>query len=87
MAFKADSDDARDSLSYKLRKVLSFESRAVFCSDPYIRNPAFVSTQELIDRCDIIVLATPHGEYRKLEIPDDKIVVDIWNFWDKGSRI
>jgi UDP-N-acetyl-D-mannosaminuronic acid dehydrogenase len=87
MTFKADSDDIRDSLSFKLRKIFTFESRAVFCSDPYVRYPDFVSPNELVERCDVIVLATPHGEYKTLNIPDDKIVVDIWNFWEGGCRI
>ena len=32
MAFKANSDDKRESLSYKVRKILSFESGSVLCS-------------------------------------------------------
>lgn len=87
MTFKADSDDARDSLSYKLRKIFSFESRRVFCSDVYLRDPAFLSAEELVQKSDVIILATPHAEYRNLPIPEDKIVVDVWNFWGKSCRI
>jgi UDP-N-acetyl-D-mannosaminuronic acid dehydrogenase len=84
MAFKANSDDKRESLSYKLRKILGFESRAVLCSDVYIDEPEFVGVDELIQRCDVIVLGTPHVEYRDLAIPESKIVVDIWNLWGGG---
>jgi UDP-N-acetyl-D-mannosaminuronic acid dehydrogenase len=35
MAFKAGSDDIRSSLSYKLRRILSFRARRVLCTDPY----------------------------------------------------
>jgi UDP-N-acetyl-D-mannosaminuronic acid dehydrogenase len=84
MAFKADSDDKRESLSYKLRKILAFESGAVLCSDVYIDEPGFVSAEELIERCDAIVLGAPHAQYRELEIPDSKLVVDIWNLWGGG---
>jgi UDP-N-acetyl-D-mannosaminuronic acid dehydrogenase len=84
MAFKANSDDKRESLSYKLRKILAFECGAVICSDAYIAEPDFVSAEELIQRCDVIVLGTPHAEYRNLKIPDSKIVVDIWNLWGDG---
>jgi UDP-N-acetyl-D-mannosaminuronic acid dehydrogenase len=87
MTFKADSDDARDSLSYKLRKIFSFESRRVLCSDPYISDPGFLTVEELVEKSDIVVLATPHREYRELAIPGDKIVVDVWNFWGNGCRI
>ena len=81
MAFKANSDDKRESLSYKLRKNLAFESRAVVCSDVYIKDPGFVSAEELVRRSDVIFLGTPHEEYRHLIIPDSTIVVDIWNLW------
>ena len=84
MAFKANSDDKRESLSYKLRKILGFESRAVLCSDVYIDEPDFVGVEELIQRCDAVVLGTPHVEYRDLVIPESKIVVDIWNLWGGG---
>ncbi|HEY0797688.1 MAG TPA: UDP binding domain-containing protein, partial [Candidatus Baltobacteraceae bacterium] len=86
-AFKADSDDTRDSLAYKLRKIFAFESRAVLCSDPVVPGSDFVSASELIERSDIIILAAPHREYRALDIPASKIVVDIWNFWGNGCQI
>ena len=36
MAFKAESDDKRDSLSYKLKKLLEVEAQEVLCTDPYV---------------------------------------------------
>ncbi|HTV74713.1 MAG TPA: nucleotide sugar dehydrogenase [Candidatus Acidoferrales bacterium] len=87
MTFKGDSDDKRDSLSYKLRKIFAFESAAVLCSDPYLDEAGFVGPDELISRSDVIVLATPHREYRSLRVPADKIVVDIWNVWGNGCKI
>ena len=87
MAFKAESDDKRDSLSYKLRKILGFESKAVLCSDVYIDDPDFVSAGELIERSDVIFVGTPHREYRALSIPQDTFVVDIWDVWGKGCTV
>jgi len=87
MAFKADIDDPRESLSYKLRKILAIECAQVLCSDAYICDPAFVSTQELLDRCDIVILATPHNDYHALAIPAGKTVVDVWNVWGRGSGL
>jgi UDP-N-acetyl-D-mannosaminuronic acid dehydrogenase len=81
MAFKAESDDKRDSLSYKLKKLLEVEALEVLCTDPYISEPAFVSLETAIDRADILVLGAPHVIYRDLEISSDKIVVDPWNFF------
>lgn len=64
MAFKPNSDDPRSSLSYKLRKVLLVEAKQVLCSDPYIQDPSFVSLETLIERCDIIIVGTPHSQYK-----------------------
>ena len=42
MAFKGDSDDPRDSLAFKLRKLLTIECRRVLCTDVYLDRPDFV---------------------------------------------
>ena len=85
MAFKANNDDKRSSLSYKLKKMLEIEAKAVCCSDVYIQDEKFLSAKELVKQSDIIVLATPHKEYAELKIDSQKIVVDIWNFYGKGG--
>jgi UDP-N-acetyl-D-mannosaminuronic acid dehydrogenase len=85
MAFKANNDDNRESLSYKLKKILEIEAKAVLCSDVYIREPDFVTAGFLIENADIIVLGTPHREYASLAISDDRILVDVWNFYGKGG--
>lgn len=82
MAFKADNDDKRESLSYKLKKILEVEAREVVCSDVYIREPGFVTPEELIERSEIVILGTPHREYRGLDMKN-KFVIDIWNFFGK----
>lgn len=81
MAFKADSDDNRDSLSYKLRKLLQVESREVLCADPYVKDASLIPAEEAVRRSDIIVLGAPHSIYRDLKIPVDKVLVDVWGFW------
>jgi UDP-N-acetyl-D-mannosaminuronic acid dehydrogenase len=81
MAFKADSDDNRDSLSYKLKKLLQIQAREVLCTDPYVPDPSLVPVEEAIRRADIICVGVPHSVYRGLSIPSDKIIVDIWGFW------
>jgi UDP-N-acetyl-D-mannosaminuronic acid dehydrogenase len=85
MAFKAESDNPRESLSYKLRKILEYECAEVLCTDVYIRDPSFLTTSEVIERSDILILGAPHGAYRALEIPESKPVIDIWNFFGKGT--
>ncbi len=87
MAFKANVDDKRESLSYKLKKILLFEARQVLCSDAHIADPELVSTEELLRRSDVIILGTPHREYRNLEIPAGKLFVDVWNMSGQGGVI
>lgn len=87
MAFKADNDDKRESLSYKLKKILKIEAKSVCCSDVYINDPGFVSTENLIADSDIIILGAPHREYLNLSFKPDQVVVDIWNFYGKGGKI
>ena len=81
MAFKGNSDDARESLSYKLLNLLLVESKEVVCTDPYVRDPGFVPLEVAIDRADVIILGAPHSVYSEVKIPRGKVVMDIWNFW------
>lgn len=81
MAFKGNNDDPRDSLAYKLRKVLTFEAAKVLCTDPYIQDPSFVSLEEALDEADVVFLGACHAEYRDLSIR--KPVVDVFNFLKK----
>jgi UDP-N-acetyl-D-mannosaminuronic acid dehydrogenase len=84
MAFKANSDDGRSSLSFRLKELLESEAKKVCCSDPHVKGDGFVDAHYLVDSCDTIVLATPHDEYQHLAIPEDRILVDIWNLYGRG---
>jgi UDP-N-acetyl-D-mannosaminuronic acid dehydrogenase len=86
MAFKANSDDPRESLSYKLRKVLAFDAKSVVCSDPFVSDPSFVSPEELVEMSDIVMLGAPHSIYKSLDLKG-KLMVDIWNFWGRGGAV
>ena len=80
MAFKAESDDHRDSLSYKLRKLLQMECRKVLYTDPYLRtDPGLLPLDTVLAEADILFVGTPHKIYRGLRIPAGKKVVDVWN--------
>lgn len=87
MAFKANSDDERDSLSFKLKRLLEIEAKAVYFTDVYIKRDYFISAEELVKICDIIIVAAPHEDYRSLNISEDKLLVDIWNFYNKGGVV
>jgi UDP-N-acetyl-D-mannosaminuronic acid dehydrogenase len=79
MAFKAESDDARDSLSYKLKGLLALECRAVLCTDPYVPDARLVPLEAVIAGADVIFVGAPHAAYRSLALPPEKRVIDVWN--------
>jgi UDP-N-acetyl-D-mannosaminuronic acid dehydrogenase len=83
MAFKADSDDRRESLSYKLRKLLLLEAKEVLCTDPFVQDEELVPLQDAIARADIIIFGAPHKVYHSLAIPQGKEIVDVWGFWQE----
>ncbi len=87
MAFKAESDDTRESLSFKVKKLSEFEARRTLCSDPYVRSDSFVSADYLVEESDIIIIATPHKCYKNLKVALGKKVVDVWNILGNGARI
>lgn len=76
MAFKPNCDDERESLSFKLKRLLQTEAREVYCSDPHIKRDYFVPQEDLLEQSDIIIVATPHDEYRQLNT--QKPVVTLW---------
>src|SRR3954470_5712395 len=78
MAFKAESDDSRDSLAYKLRKLLVLEARQVLCTDPYVCDPSLAPLERVLAESDILFVATPHAVYRQLPPIADKRIVHIW---------
>ena len=85
MAFKGGSDDIRSSLSYKLRRVLKFKAKAVLCTDPHVTedtDPTLIPLEDTIAKSDILIIATPHAEYRGLVIT--KPVADVWNLLGNG---
>jgi UDP-N-acetyl-D-mannosaminuronic acid dehydrogenase len=81
MAFKAESDDKRDSLSYKLKNLLQVYAKEVLCTDPYVADPALVPLETCLAQADVFVLGAPHSAYRELKFTDDKIIVDVWGVW------
>ena len=86
MAFKAESDDIRSSLSYKLKRILRFKALEVVCADSLVRDDdGLISETELLQKSDLIVIGAPHRRYASLEI--SKPVIDIWNIRGQGVLI
>ena len=83
LAFKADNDDTRESLSFKVRKLLCHRGAEVLCHDPYVSaekfpHLTFGDLSEVLS-CDGIIVATAHTLYRGLKIPAKTALVDVWN--------
>ena len=86
MAFKADSDDIRDSLSYKLVKLLRYHGARVVCSDEHVKDSAFVSKEELIASSDLVIIGVPHAAYARLTVPPSVELVDLWRIVEREGR-
>ncbi len=87
MAFKAESDDTRASLSFKLRKLLAWAGATVLCTDPYVVDDRLVPVERVVAESEIIVLGVPHKAYRGLTFDGHRDVVDIWGALGDGIRL
>jgi len=86
MAFKAESDDTRSSLAYKLKRILRFKAAGVLCADPYVKSDgSLVPAEELLERSDLVVIGAPHRRYSEMTI--EKPVVDIWGVRGDGVMV
>jgi UDP-N-acetyl-D-mannosaminuronic acid dehydrogenase len=86
MSFKGGSDDIRDSLAYKLRRLLRFRAREVLCTDEHVTvDESLLPLDEVLERADLLLIASPHEAYARLDT--DKPVVDIWNLLGRGTLV
>lgn len=77
MAFKAESDDIRSSLSYKLRRLLRIKADRVMCTDPYVTvDDSLDPLDVVLEQADLLVVGAPHARYRELAV--DVPVFDVW---------
>jgi UDP-N-acetyl-D-mannosaminuronic acid dehydrogenase len=85
MTFKADCDDTRDSLSFKLKHLLMLEAKELLLHDPFLEGLEYYPLDTVVERADVLVIGVPHSEYRGLRIPKGKIVEDVWGCVDVGE--
>jgi UDP-N-acetyl-D-mannosaminuronic acid dehydrogenase len=86
LAFKAGTDDERDSLSHKLIRLLERELADVAVHDPRVATPT-QPFEDAVRDADAVVVATNHPEFRGAEAlrrvgelaGPDALVVDPWN--------
>jgi UDP-N-acetyl-D-mannosaminuronic acid dehydrogenase len=67
LAFKADTDDERDSLSHKLIRLLERELADVAIHDPHVPTPTQSFEDAILD-ADAVVIATNHSEFRGRQV-------------------
>ena len=77
LAFKADNDDIRESLSFKVKKLLEMKMAEVLVTDEYV--PGTMPLKRFLKDADGVILGVPHSAYRKLKIK--KPFVDCWGCW------
>jgi len=85
MAFKGDDDDTRESLAFKLKKLLELECKKVLCTDELARGPWYVPLDEVLAAADVLVVASPHTSYRKLD--PRQPTLDPWNLLGRGGLL
>jgi UDP-N-acetyl-D-mannosaminuronic acid dehydrogenase len=92
LAFKADTDDERDSLAHKLIRLLERELADVVAHDPHVPTPT-LAFEETVESADVVVVAANHSEFcdpaalatiaRRASA--NCLVVDPWNCWGAGQ--
>jgi UDP-N-acetyl-D-mannosaminuronic acid dehydrogenase len=87
MAFKAEIDDTRASLSYKLKHALEMCARKVLTTDPFVTTDAnILPLDQVVERSDILILCTPHSVYGEADLKG-KPVVDVWGFLKNANVV
>ena len=82
LAFKADNDDTRESLSFKLAKCLEMKMAKVLKSDEYV--PGTMGLEEFLRESEGIILGVPHRDY--LDLRPTVPYVDCWGVWPRAER-
>lgn len=89
MAFKAESDDIRASLSYKFKKVLMSQAKAVRTTDPFVStsvDPDLEPLETVVAQSDLLILCAPHAAYKSADFKG-KPVFDVWGHVDGENVI
>ena len=85
LTFKRDSDDVRDSLSYKVVRMLERELAHVTRHDPHVPGES-ESLEAALEGADAVVVATDHSDFEGLveRLPEGTLLVDPWNITGSG---
>jgi UDP-N-acetyl-D-mannosaminuronic acid dehydrogenase len=85
LTFKRDSDDLRDSLSFKLVRLLERELAHVARHDPHV-SAGSDPLEAALEGAEAVVVATNHSAFEDLltRLPDGVLLVDPWNATGSG---
>jgi UDP-N-acetyl-D-mannosaminuronic acid dehydrogenase len=85
LTFKRGSDDVRDSLSYKVVRMLERELAHVARHDPHVPDDS-EPLEAALEGADAVVIATNHSEFSDLleRLPEGTLLVDPWNVTGAG---
>jgi UDP-N-acetyl-D-mannosaminuronic acid dehydrogenase len=85
LTFKRDSDDVRDSLSFKLVRLLERELAHVARHDPHV-SAGSDPLDAALDGAEAVVVATNHSGFEDLlaRLPDGVLLVDPWDVTGAG---
>src|ERR1019366_5698991 len=92
LAFKADTDDERDSLSHKLVRLLERELADVVVHDPLVQADT-IGFEDAVSDADAVIVATTHSAFRTPQAlaaiaagsAPDCVIVDPWDCWGHGQ--
>ena len=86
LAFKRDSDDVRDSLSFKLIRLLERELAHVARHDPHVPDQS-EPLDAALEGADAVVVATNHSAFEGLgsRLPHGAVLVDPWDVTGSGQ--
>ena len=80
LAFKADNDDIRESLSFKVKKLLEMKMAEVLVTDEFV--PGTMPLRKFVKEAEGVILGVPHSAYKGLKLKQP--FVDCWGCWARG---
>jgi UDP-N-acetyl-D-mannosaminuronic acid dehydrogenase len=84
--FKADCDDTRNSLAFKMAKVCRKHGVHADMADPYIN----LEANGTFDEYDAVVVMTPHTFFKENISPGmfspGCVVADVWKMWELSKN-
>jgi UDP-N-acetyl-D-mannosaminuronic acid dehydrogenase len=91
LGFKKDVDDTRNSLAFKLKKILLAEGAEVLLHDPFVPS---LPLEQALAGADVVFFAMNHDAFRAVtfevlgaHVKPDAVVCDVWNLMGTGRIV